>query len=185
MRTPARCHDAPRAGVPTCRGVSVCLASRPVAPPLLTPRAAAAAPALAPQGFAGGMGGGGGATERDIQEYNGVRAVGRAGGVSWEAFLSLSTEDNTERVLRGFASARLAARAFDVLVIQQLERKLRALSASSENDLASRRANLETHARRMCNFPEHFDAARDILHVTEVQQGARGLATSVYGLPAA
>jgi len=139
----------------------------------------------APQGFAGGMGGGGGATERDIQEYNGVRAVGRAGGVSWEAFLSLSTEDNTERVLRGFASARLAARAFDVLVIQQLERKLRAVSASSENDLASRRANLETHARRMCNFPEHFDAARDILHVTEVQQGARGLATSVSGLPAA
>ena len=86
----------------------------------------------------------------------------------------MSTEDNVERVIRGFASARLAARAFDVLVIQELERKLRAASASSKNEPASQRARIEAHARSIFNFPEHFDAARDILHATEVQQGVRG-----------
>ena len=126
----------------------------------------------APQGPAGRAEGYCGSSERGSQGYVGVRAVMHAGVVLWEAFLPLSADEHTDRVLGGFASARLAARAFDVLLIQELERQLRAVSG---REAIAQRAQLETSARSMCNFPEDLDATRDILHVTEVQQpgGAR------------
>ena len=125
----------------------------------------------APQGPAGRAEGYCGSSERGSQGYVGVRAVMHAGVVLWEAFLPLSADEHTDRVLGGFASARLAARAFDVLLIQELERQLRAVSG---REAIAQRAQLETSARSMCNFPEDLDATRDILHVTEVQQPGGG-----------